>query len=147
MALTAYSELEKKSQERFAVASFSAASIFALVFILIGVGGVIMFGSDIDSNILLNMGDIEGVASVTSRLIYIFILMCQIPYFFFTVKEYTLVMYDEFMTRSMSQHLEAKLGQYLRAENSDAENTPSNEEGEDEDCDPLLPEVTRNRFE
>jgi len=39
--------------------------------------------------------------------------MFHIPYFFFTVKEYILVLYDEIHDRSLSMKLEVKLAEFF----------------------------------
>ena len=48
----------------------------------------------------------SGNVSILIRLSYSFLMLLHIPYFFFSIKEYVLVLFDEIMNRSMSQHLE-----------------------------------------
>ena len=42
------------------------------------------------------------------------LLLFHIPYFFFSVKEYFLVVYDEISNRSLSTHLEQRLAGFLK---------------------------------
>ena len=42
------------------------------------------------------------------------LLLLHIPYFFFSIKEYTLVVFDEIFNRSLSTHLEHKLADFLK---------------------------------
>lgn len=81
--------------QRFAQASGLAYSVFTIVFISVGFCGVFMFGDEIDVDLLVSLGDLPGVLPIMAISIYSCILMCHIPYFFFTTKEFILVMYDE----------------------------------------------------
>ena len=73
-----------------------------------------MFGSDLKSDFLVNMASRDGSISIFIRASYIVILNVHIPYFFFTVKEYILVLIDEIKSRSLSIHLEAKLEDFYK---------------------------------
>ena len=64
-----------------------------------------------------------GKVSIFIRLSYSFLMLLHIPYFFFSIKEYVLVLFDEIMNRSMSQHLEQKLSEMLKKKNDDDEDT------------------------
>ena len=65
----------------------------------------------------------SGNVSILIRLSYSFLMLLHIPYFFFSIKEYVLVLFDEIMNRSMSQHLEQKLSEMLKKKNDDDEDT------------------------
>ena len=65
----------------------------------------------------------SGKVSIFIRLSYSFLMLLHIPYFFFSIKEYVLVLFDEIMNRSMSQHLEQKLSEMLKKKNDDDEDT------------------------
>ena len=49
------------------------------------------------------------------------VLLFHIPYFFFAVKEYALVIYDEIANRSLSTHLAAKLAEFYKEKESKKE--------------------------
>ena len=68
-----------------------------------------MFGSILQANFLMNMATRDGIISKIIRGTYVFILLFNTPYKFFLIKELTLVMYDEAVSRSLSNRLDAKL--------------------------------------
>ena len=55
-----------------------------------------------------------GTLSVVIRIVYSCVLLFHIPYFVFTSKEYILVLYDETVNKSLSQHLEQKLADFYK---------------------------------
>ncbi len=95
MTFPTYQELEKRSTERYARASCYATLLYTFVFVFTGIITVLMFGSDIKSNSLLNLAEEEGNVSIFCRVSYCVVLAFHIPYFFFTSKEFLLVAYDE----------------------------------------------------
>ena len=123
MILPAYTELEKRSSERFAKVSIISASIYSITYFALAVCGVLMVGSDIDSDFLINLSERPGAVSVFCRASYIFVLMFHVPYFFFAVKEYLLVIYDEIESHSLSAKLEAKLAHFLVKKDDEDINT------------------------
>jgi len=129
MVLPAYSELEHRNRDRFAKASMLSTVLYTIAFLTVGVVGLLTFGSKIDADLLVSLTDIPGKVSAFCRFSFVFVLMCHIPYFFFTCKEYWLVIYDELSNRSMSQRLEAKLAQYLEKHQwQDDPSPPADEE-------------------
>ena len=80
--------------------------IVTTCYIAVGSIAVLMFGSDITSDLLVNISGRPGRVSVFIRVAYTFLLLCHLPYYFFSVKEYVLVMIDEISNRSLSNHLE-----------------------------------------
>ena len=54
-----------------------------------------MFGSDLKADFLLNLAEREGNVSIFCRVSYCIVLAFHIPYFFFSSKEFVLVIYDE----------------------------------------------------
>ena len=105
MVLPAYSELEKRSNERFAQASMIATGIYSAAFLAVGICGALLFGAGLYSDFLLNLAEHSGGISVFCRSSFCFVLMFHIPYYFFLVKEYLLVIYDEIGSRAMSNKL------------------------------------------
>ena len=74
-----------------------------------GVTGVLLFGATVKTDLLLNIGEKAGGLSIFIRIIYCFILVFHLPYIFFALKEYVLVMYQEIVDNTLSNHLESKL--------------------------------------
>jgi len=119
MVLPSFTELEKRSTERFSQVSVLSTLIYSIMYFSMGMVGVFLFGSETKVNFLLNLSEDKGSISVFCRTIYIFLLMCHVPYLFFPTKEYLLVLYDEIMSRSLSNKLEAKLAHFFTEEDSE----------------------------
>lgn len=115
MVLPSYSELESRTTARYASASIISTVIYTIAFIIVGICGCLMFGSKVESGVLKNIGTRDGTVSIFIRVTYCVVLLFHIPYFFFTIKEYVLVVYDEIATRSLSTHLEIKLADFYKA--------------------------------
>lgn len=114
MTLPTYQELEKRTTERYSLASWISTLIYTSLFILIGVVAMLLFGSDLEPDFLLNMAEREGNVSIFCRFSYCIVLAFHIPYFFFSCKEFLLVIYDEVANRSLSTKLEAKLADFYK---------------------------------
>ena len=80
-----------------------------------------MFGELIESDLLINISHRPGSVSIFLRIAYSLILLLHLPYYFFTVKEYILVMVDEVFNRSMSSSLEQKLSDFYKKKESKKE--------------------------
>mmetsp|Transcript_12087 Transcript_12087/g.16406 ORF Transcript_12087/g.16406 Transcript_12087/m.16406 type:complete len:397 (-) Transcript_12087:165-1355(-) len=116
MVLPAYTELEKRSNERFATASILSTFLYSAAFLGVGVCGVLLFGEELETpNLLMNLSSRSGAVSVFCRSAFCFVLMFHVPYYFFLVKEYSLVIFDEICSRSMSTKLEAKLADFYKS--------------------------------
>ena len=102
MVFPAYTELENRSNERFACSSLTSIIIYTVALLSTGTISVFLFGKDIKPDLLDNLADRPSGVSVFLRTVYCFILLFHLPYIFFTVKEYVLVMYDEILSRSLS---------------------------------------------
>ena len=61
----------------------------------------------------------SGSISVFMRVSYSFILLLHMQYYFFAIKEYFLVMYDEIVNRSISNSVDEKLSQETPAINAE----------------------------
>ena len=86
-----------------------------MIYLALGIIGVLMFGSTLQADFLLNMAARDGSLSKIIRGAYVLILLFNTPYKFFNIKELTLVMYDEVVNRSLSTRLEAKLMESYKA--------------------------------
>ena len=104
-----YSELENRSNWRFEQASLWGLLIYTTAMIVTGITGVLLFGAEVKSDLLLNIGEKAGGLSIFIRIIYCIILVFHLPYIFFALKEYVLVMYEEISSSTLSNHLESKL--------------------------------------
>ena len=121
MVFPVYIELEKRSTERFWQVSLISTNINCITFIAIAIIGVLLFGCNIYSDFLYSISSRPGKVSIFIRSSYCFLLFFHIPYFFFSIKEYTLVMIDEWMNRSLSIHLEQKISDCYKKNDEKAE--------------------------
>ena len=126
MVFPAYTELENRTPSRFAYSSAISIVIYTIALISTGIVCVLLFGRDLKPDLLDNVATRKSGLSIVLRIIYCLVLLFHLPYIFFTVKEYTLVMYDEYMERGMSKRLDEKIGNreatyYLRSSNNDDE--------------------------
>ena len=64
-------------------------------------------------DLLDNLASRKSGVSIFLRTVYCLILLFHLPYIFFTLKEYALVVYDELANRSLSTRLEAKLAEFM----------------------------------
>ena len=112
MVFPLYVELERRSTERMNSASLWGHIISMIALLAVSIIGLLMFGDKIESDLLMNLASVEGRLSLFIRLTYSLVLVFHIPYFFFTMKEFVLVLYDEIKSRSLSSHLEQKLANF-----------------------------------
>ena len=114
MVFPTYVELEKRSSERYAWSSIWATLIYSVAFLMVSICGLLLFGSSLKADFLKNIATKEGSISIFLRSTYCLVLLFHIPYFFFSIKEYTLVIFDEIANKSLSTHLEAKLAEFYK---------------------------------
>ena len=114
MVFPAYVELENRSNERFNLVSITSISIYTTALVSVGIIAVLLFGKDVKPDILDNLASRKSGVSIFLRALYMFILLFHLPYYFFAVKEYALVIFDELMNKSLSTHLEIKLAEFIK---------------------------------
>ena len=114
-----YSELKNKTQNEL-VGSFGMACASVLVlYVILSVIGIYMFGSDIarESTILKNVEEECTLhkdescpwESIVLRFMFMIVIACHIPFLFFSGKEGTLIIVDEISRKSISRALEMKM--------------------------------------
>ena len=109
MVFQSYVELENRTNWRMEQASMISQFIYSGALITTGITGVLLFGSSIKSDLLANIGSRSSGLSIFVRNLYAVLLMFHLPYIFFALKEYVLVMYDEVTSNTLTKHLEHKL--------------------------------------
>ena len=105
----AYAELENKSNERFSKAYMVMIMVYVITLYCVGISSVLMFGADLTPNLLDNIGSRSGGLSLFVRTIYCAILFFHLPLYFFTIKEYSLVIYDEYYNKSISNEFDRQV--------------------------------------
>ena len=145
MVFPTYSELEKRSTARFTQVSMIYTSIVAISYSTVAIIGILLFGSKISTDLLTNISQRTGTVSILMRVVYCFLLLLHLPYFFFSVKEYTLVIIDELLNRSLSTHLEQKLTDFYKKREAEKEigEKPRSARGETRKEEPVQPKVVK----
>ena len=104
------------------------------IYVTVGVICVFMFGEAIRPSVLYNIGEEREVQGKTYWEAYVLqvsfciVLICHIPFIFFSGKEGMLIMIDEVKRKSISNALWHKLQANSHFRNSSAAENPPNEE-------------------
>ena len=117
MVFPTYAELEKRTTVRYWWSSLWATVIYTASFAAVGLFALLLFGSELKPDFLVNMATRSGNVSIAIRATYCFVLLFHIPYYSFAIREYVLVIYDELNNRSLSTHLESKLEEFYKNKN------------------------------
>ena len=92
-----------------------ALPLTASIYFSTGIICCLMFGPDLESSVLLNVGKLRkpnGSAYWEAYIIqisFMLVLMCHIPFIFFSGKEAILIVIDEISRKSISSALWHKL--------------------------------------
>lgn len=84
------------------------------IYITLSYLAIYIFGSRLKPNLMQNVGLIEGHDFISSalRMVFAIVIVCHIPYVFFSCKESFLIIIDEQDRRTVSKELDRKLQKY-----------------------------------
>lgn len=126
-----YESLREQSTSLFVKSQIIGLGFTCLVYLLVGVIGVYLFGNTVQSSVLINFGDIrtpEGKPFFESQVIqvaFIIVLLCHIPFIFFAGKEAVCIIVDEFDRKSISKVLELKANEIREVQSDSSSNALS----------------------
>ena len=112
-----YSELKEKNNETYGKVSKIALPLTGSIYFAVGIICSLMFGKTLESSVLLNIGysrhsddPSKGFwEAYICQISFMVVLMCHIPFIFFSGKEALLTVIDEIQRKSISSALWHKL--------------------------------------
>ena len=112
-----FSELRTKTNEEYQKVSVRALPLTGTIYFAVGIICAMMFGSTLESSVLLNIGEARHAnnpdksfwEAYICQISFMCVLMCHIPFIFFSGKEALLTVVDEIQRKSISNALWHKL--------------------------------------
>lgn len=109
-----YTELKVKTNEEYDKTNLLGLLLTATIYISVSLICLFMFGSDLESSVLLNIGapPVGGGVfweAIVCQVAFMIVLVCHIPFIFFSGKEALCIMIDEIQRKSISNALWHKL--------------------------------------
>ena len=111
-----FSELKNKTNAEYMKASNLGLLFTWVIYVVVAILGVFMFGADLDSSILENISAVVNPKSgrgfwetYIEQSAFMLVLMCHVPFIFFSGKEGLLILVDEWRRKSISSALWHKL--------------------------------------
>mmetsp|Transcript_12699 Transcript_12699/g.21385 ORF Transcript_12699/g.21385 Transcript_12699/m.21385 type:complete len:311 (+) Transcript_12699:175-1107(+) len=115
-----YSELKVKTNSECSKSFAIASLLVGALYITLAVVSLYMFGSEVESSILENVGHecskdpLSGELdcpweSIVLRFMFLVVIACHVPFIFFSGKEGMLIIIDEIDRKSISTALQSKL--------------------------------------
>ena len=86
MIFQAYAELENRSSTRFAWTSFYMVLIYTATLLTTVIIAVLLFGRQLEPDLLENLVLRPGKVSVFMRIAYCFVLLLHLQYYFVAIK-------------------------------------------------------------
>ena len=107
-----------------------------VVFLAIGICGLLLIGNDVTSDLNTSLGFIDGTLMCQlARVVFSSLILAVLGQYYFTCKECCLVVIDEVGSQSMSQTFEDKLS---RRSDEDKSANAAPEKANDDDEEPLI---------
>lgn len=91
-------------------AVFTALLIAMMIYISLSILSIYTFGSQVRPDVMDNVGEGRHEwESITLRVAFFIVIICHIPFVFFSSKEAFLILIDELDRKSISEALDRKL--------------------------------------
>ena len=106
--------LKVKTQKQSYLTIILALSMAMGIYITFSMLAIYIFGSSLEPDVMQNVGGIVNheVISAILRVAFAVVIVCHIPYIFFSCKEAFLIILDEYDQQTVSKELDRKLHQY-----------------------------------
>ena len=110
-----FSSLKNKTNEEYKKVNLYGTALTAVIYFLLALVSIYMFGTELKTQVLLNIGDAktpDGKAFWEAYIVQIsfsVVLLCHIPFIFTSGKEGLLIIIDEILRKSISNALWHKL--------------------------------------
>jgi len=90
-----------------------------------------LYGSNVESNLLINIGEEKDALAIILEIMFLFIAITHIPIIFFIGKEAVLIMFDEATRQSYSKHALHKVGESNEEKKESAAVAPDQNQSEE----------------
>ena len=112
-----FSELKNKSNDEYKRVSMTGLPITGTIYLAVSLLCLMMFGNSLESSVLLDIGDARHAdgdgkgfwEAYICQISFSIVLMCHVPFVFFSGKESLLICVDELQRKSISNALWHKL--------------------------------------
>ena len=112
-----FSELKNKTNEGYQTVSKRALPLTGAIYFAVSIICGLMFGANLESSVLLSIGEARYGANddkifweaYICQVSFMLVIMCHIPFIFFSAKEALLITVDEWKRQSISNALWHKL--------------------------------------
>ena len=89
------------------------------IYAALSVTCLILFGSSIKTDFMLNFADLKGNFSTFAMIVFLLIQILRIPFMYVPPKESIMVLYEEFTNKTVSLRIEKRLQESPRFRNDD----------------------------
>ena len=109
--------MTEKTTKEYQKVSIRGLFLTGCIYVVVGTICNLMFGSSLESQVLLNIGDARHNnnpdksfwEAYICQISFMIVLMCHVPFIFYTAKEAVLITIDEINRKSISNALWHKL--------------------------------------
>lgn len=110
-----FTELKVKTNEAYDKVAFLGLGLTSIIYLSVSLICLFMFGASLQGSVLLNIGNAHtadgGIywEALIVQISFMIVLVCHVPFIFFSGKEALCIMIDEIQRKSISSALWHKL--------------------------------------